>query len=292
MYEKVKLLVDYGADANGEISLLHMPVYYYRFYTYKETKDTMLKTVIYLWEHGANEGINVGTEWETSILHEAAAYMDTYYLKRFYHNEKKSMAYLLNAQDVNGETPLFWAVREGKLDNCLFLIEEGARIDIQNNEGETVYDIAMDAGHRTFANMKDVCVLQEKDLGEKVFAIIYDRKDLAYCIFDKLKIKEEDHYIVRNIYKLPWKSNTNRLLDADEYKEMMETENEYVAKAELQTIVVEFYVKNGVVSSDKEQCEGYSLNPYISNIEVEEGNLSVEPVRIGEDLLYMWTLCR
>ena len=151
MYEKVKLLVDYGADVNGEISLLHTPVYYYRFYTYKETKDTMLKTVIYLWEHGANEGINVGTEWETSILHEAAAYMDTYYLKRFYHNEKRSMAYLLNAQDVNGETPLFWAVREGKLDNCLFLIEEGARIDIQNNEGKTAYDIAMDAGHRTFA---------------------------------------------------------------------------------------------------------------------------------------------
>ena len=151
MYEKVQVLVDYGADVNGEISLLHIPVYYYRFYTYKETKDTMLKTVIYLWEHGANEGINVGTEWETSILHEAAAYMDTYYLKRFYHNEKRSMSYLLNAQDVNGETPLFWAVREGKLDNCLLLIEEGARIDIQNNEGKTAYDIAMDAGHRTFA---------------------------------------------------------------------------------------------------------------------------------------------
>lgn len=140
--------------------------------------------------------------------------------------------------------------------------------------------------------MKDVCVLREKDLGEKVFAIIYDRKDLAYCIFDKIKIREEDHYIVRNIYKLPWKSNTNRLLDADEYKEMLETENEYAAKAELQTIVVDFYVKNGVVSFDKESCEGYSLNPYISNIEVEEGNLSVEPVQIGEDLLYRWTLWR
>lgn len=147
MYEKVKLLVDYGADVNGKINLMDLPVYYYRFYTYKETKDTMLKTVTYLWEHGANEYICD----EASILHEAAAYMDTYYLKRFYHNEKRPMAYLLNAQDVNGETPLFWAVREGKLDNCLFLIEEGARIDIQNNEGKTAYDIAMDAGYQTFA---------------------------------------------------------------------------------------------------------------------------------------------
>lgn len=147
MYEKVKLLVDYGADVNGKINLMDLPVYYYRFYTYKETKDTMLKTVTYLWEHGANEYIYD----EASILHEAAAYMDTYYLERFYHNEKRPMAYLLNAQDVNGETPLFWAVREGKLDNCLFLIEEGARIDIQNNEGKTAYDIAMDAGHQTFA---------------------------------------------------------------------------------------------------------------------------------------------
>lgn len=147
MYEKVKSLVDYGADVNGKINLMDLPVYYYRFYTYKETKDTMLKTVTYLWEHGANEYICD----EASILHEAAAYMDTYYLEKFYHNEKRPMTYLLNAQDVNGETPLFWAVREGKLDNCLFLIEEGARIDIQNNEGKTAYDIAMDAGHRTFA---------------------------------------------------------------------------------------------------------------------------------------------
>lgn len=158
---------------------------------------------------------------------------------------------------------------------------------IYNPQGDS---ISSTYAHYYRTNMKDVCVLQEKDLGEKVFAIIYDRKDLAYCIFDKIKIREEDHYIVRNIYKLPWKSNTNRLLDADEYKEMLETENEYAAKAELQTIVVDFYVKNGVVSSDKEPCEGYSLNPYISNIEVEEGNLSVEPVQIGEDLLYRWTL--
>lgn len=151
MYEKVKLLVEYGADVSDGKNLLHMSVYYYRFYTYKETKDTMLKTVTYLWEHGASEYLDAGTESETSILHEAAAYMDTYYLERFYHNEKRPMAYLLNAQDVNGETPLFWAVREGKLDNCLFLIEEGARIDIQNNEGKTAYDIAMDAGYQTFA---------------------------------------------------------------------------------------------------------------------------------------------
>lgn len=143
---------------------------------------------------------------------------------------------------------------------------------IYNPQGDS---ISSTYAHYYRINMKDVNVLQEKDLGEKVFAIIYDRKDLAYCIFDKLKIKEEDHYIVRNIYKLPWKSNTNRLLDADEYKEMLETENEYAAKAELQTIVVDFYVKNGVVSSDKEQCEGYSLNPYISNIEIEEGNFCI-----------------
>lgn len=151
MYEKVKLLVEYGADVSDGKNLLHMSVYYYRFYTYKETKDRTLKTVTYLWEHGASEYLDAGTESETSILHEAAAYMDTYYLKKFYHNEKRSMTYLLNAQDVNGETPLFWAVREGKLDNCLFLIEEGARIDIQNNEGKTAYDIAIDAGYQTFA---------------------------------------------------------------------------------------------------------------------------------------------
>lgn len=145
MYEKVKLLVEYGADVNST-GLFFIPVSYFENFDEK-SKEILLETVIYLWEHGADERNNVGTEYENTVLHIAARYMDIEYFGRLYNNEKRSMTSLLNIQDAKGETPLFYAVRAGKFDNCSFLISEGANIDIQNNEGKTAYDIAVELGY-------------------------------------------------------------------------------------------------------------------------------------------------
>lgn len=143
MYEKAVLLVDYGADINT--GYLYIPTYFAEFS--EETKESMFLTIIYLWENGVEEWHYVGTKDERTVLHEAARWMDTEYLQEFYHNEKRPMEYLLDARDANGETPLFGAVREGMFDNCRFLIEEGADISIRNNEGKTVYDVAVELGY-------------------------------------------------------------------------------------------------------------------------------------------------
>lgn len=143
MYEKVMLLVDYGADLDK--GYLYIPAFFTELN--EETKESMFLTIIYFWENGADEWHYVGTEAERTVLHEAARRMDTKYLQQIYHNDTRPMEYLLNTQDVNGETPLFGAVSRGMIDNCNFLIEEGADISIRNNEGKTAYDVAVELGY-------------------------------------------------------------------------------------------------------------------------------------------------
>ncbi len=140
MYEKVMLLVDYGADPNTG----HL----YIDYRYsEETEESMFLTNIYLWENGAEEWHNVGTRFECTVLHQAAESMDIEYFQEFYNNATRPMGYLLDKQDANGETALFRAIRAEMFDNCNFLIEEGADINIRNNEGKTAYDVAVELGY-------------------------------------------------------------------------------------------------------------------------------------------------
>ncbi|MBD5537839.1 MAG: hypothetical protein HDQ99_19745 [Lachnospiraceae bacterium] len=143
MYEKTMLLADYGVDINT--GYLYISGSFAEFS--EETKESMFLTIVYLWENGAEEWHYMGTKYERTVLHEASGWMNTEYLQKFYHNEKRPMEYLLDVQDANGETPLFNAVREGMFDNCRFLIEEGADTGIRNNEGKTAYDVAVELGY-------------------------------------------------------------------------------------------------------------------------------------------------
>lgn len=143
MYEKVKLFVKYGADIH--MDLVRIPGYWMQM---SETaKEDRINMVIYLWESGTDERLAVGTRYEMTILHAAAMALDTEYLKDLYSNEKRPMYHLLNEKDANGETPLFYAVRYNKFENCEFLIHEGADVSIRNNEGKTAYDIAKELGY-------------------------------------------------------------------------------------------------------------------------------------------------
>lgn len=142
MYEKVKLFVENGADIN--IDVFRLP----DFEQLSENKkEECMKTIIYLWESGLDEWESVGSKYERTILHDAAECVGADYLEILYENEKRPMYGLLNEKDADGETPLFYAVRRGKFDNCRFLIEKGADISIQNNEGKTAYDVAVELGY-------------------------------------------------------------------------------------------------------------------------------------------------
>lgn len=143
MYEKVMLLVDYGADLDK--GYLYIPAPFARLN--EETKESMFLTIIYFWENGAEEWRYLDTKYECTVLHEAAESMDIEYFQEFYYNEKRPLNNLLNAQDANGDTALFRAIRSKMFDNCNFLIEEGADISIRNNEGKTAYDVAVELGY-------------------------------------------------------------------------------------------------------------------------------------------------
>lgn len=143
MYEKVKLFVEYGADINTEF--VRIPGYWEQLS--ENEKEERINTVIYLWECGIDEWEYVGTKFERTLLHDAAERVEVEYLEIFVENEKRPMYGLLNEKDANGETPLFYAVRANNSSNCEFLINEGADVNIRNNEGKTPYDIAIELGY-------------------------------------------------------------------------------------------------------------------------------------------------
>ena len=142
MYEKVKLFVKYGVDIHTEF--VRIPAYWEQLS--ENEKEERMNTVIFLWECGIDEREYVGNKFEKTILHDAAEFIETDYLETLYKNEKRPMYSLLNEKDVNGETPLFYAVRMKKPSNCEFLISEGADVNVRNNEGKTAYDIAVELG--------------------------------------------------------------------------------------------------------------------------------------------------
>lgn len=143
MYEKVELFVEYGADINTEF--VRIPGYWEQLS--ENEKEERIHTVIYLWECGIDEWEYVGTKFERTILHDAAERIEAEYLEILYKNEKHPMYGLLNEKDVNGETPLFYAVRTNNSGNCEFLINEGADINIRNNEEKSAHDIAVELGY-------------------------------------------------------------------------------------------------------------------------------------------------
>ena len=140
---KIELMVQYGADISSII--LPIPGWFQKVSEQKQ--ESAFRYISFLWENGVTDRMHVDTKYECTVLHSAALMLDTEYLSRLYHDEKREMAYLLNEKDIYGETPLFFAVRGNETDNCAFLINEGADMDIKNNEGKTAYDVAVELGY-------------------------------------------------------------------------------------------------------------------------------------------------
>lgn len=139
--KKIELMVAYGADIDSIRILIHGK--YLDDFTDPST-EMYFNAIMLLWENGASDKAYGRMESEQTILHDVAGSLDTEYLSRLYHNEKRDMAYLLDEQDANGETPIFCAVRKNNYGNCKFLIEEGADLSIKNDEGKTVYEVAVE----------------------------------------------------------------------------------------------------------------------------------------------------
>lgn len=147
--EKIELMVQYGADISS-ISL-YIPAFFQDLK--QEKKEETFNYISFLWEKGITDREHIDTKFERTVLHSASECLDTEYLNRLYHNENRGMDYLLNTKDVNGDTPIFYSVRRNYVGNCEFLINEGADINIKNNEGKTAYDVAVELGYEECINV-------------------------------------------------------------------------------------------------------------------------------------------
>lgn len=147
--EKIELMVQYGADISS-ISL-YIPAFFQDLK--QDKKEETFNYISFLWEKGITDREGIDTKFERTVLHSASECLDTEYLSRLYHNENRGMDYLLNAKDVNGDTPIFYAVRRNSVGNCEFLINKGADINIKNNEGKTAYDVAVELGYEECINV-------------------------------------------------------------------------------------------------------------------------------------------
>ena len=52
-----------------------------------------------------------------------------------------------------GKTALHWAVLEGYLNIAKYLIEKGAKVDLQNKSGWTAMDIAKEQGNQEMIDL-------------------------------------------------------------------------------------------------------------------------------------------
>jgi ankyrin repeat protein len=59
----------------------------------------------------------------------------------------------LNLKDVNGLTPLIWAVDRGHLEACKLLLDAGADPSVQDNEGITPLEYAETCEHNEIINI-------------------------------------------------------------------------------------------------------------------------------------------
>lgn len=139
--KKIELMLEYGADIDS--IQIYVPAHFSDRLP-NSSKEMYFSAITLLWEKGVSDKEYIGTDYMQTVLHDVAGRLDTEYLSRLYHNEKRDMAYLLNEQDAHGETPIFYAVRSNNFGNCKFLIEEGADLSIKNDEGKTVYEVAVE----------------------------------------------------------------------------------------------------------------------------------------------------
>lgn len=141
--KKIEIMVEYGADISSVTLCLPQ-----NFRTFSDvSKESYFNAAVFLWEAGISAKYGIGTGHESTVLHDAVICLDTEYLDKLYHNEKRDMSFLINEQNAYGETPIFAAVRVNNCSNCEYLISEGADISIKNNKGQTAYEVAVELGY-------------------------------------------------------------------------------------------------------------------------------------------------
>ena len=136
----IKLLIDYGANVNYE-SVTGNDVLSCAVYASKWHNDT-IDVIEYL----EQEGINIYkkySETDNTLLHKACE-CDSLRVIQYLIEQR---GFDVNAVNADGDTPLIYFLRfasKREKDTLLYLVQAGADLTIQNNEGKTAYDYAVE----------------------------------------------------------------------------------------------------------------------------------------------------
>lgn len=121
----VEILISNGADVNAQ------ETYFGRYPLFWPIVNGNEEIVRILVNAGAN--VNVQDRSRRTPVDWAAG-----------NNRRQIVKLLMNTKDPNGWTPLHWAAYHGKKAMVQRLISHGARVDIQDNKGQTPLDIAVE----------------------------------------------------------------------------------------------------------------------------------------------------
>ena len=143
--ELIQLLLTYGANPNYE-SFDESDVLSCAIYSGRDRTDT-IQLLEYLEEHGVDIHKRYPSSGDT-LLHKACK-CDNLAVIEYLIQER---GFLVNDLNANGDTALIHFLRFAstrKEETIRYLIQSGADLSIQNNEGKTAYDYAAE-NHREF----------------------------------------------------------------------------------------------------------------------------------------------
>jgi len=127
----VKLLLDKGADVNAKNNNGHSSLQYSSSKNNFEIVDLLLKQ---------NADPNIADEMSATPLHRAASQGHSKVVQLLVTSCAGRID--LNPKDRSGNTPLHLACEEDRAEDAKFLIRNGARIDVENKEEKTPFDLA------------------------------------------------------------------------------------------------------------------------------------------------------
>jgi ankyrin repeat protein len=140
-----QLLISHGVDVNGLDCKRDSPLCLAVRFQKSDFVELLLRG-------GAD--VNIRNKYYSTTLHEAVESGSLETLK--------SLLTLGQGADVNAQalyhgTPLHLASLNGSLDMSRMLIEHGAYVNVQDNEGRTPFSVALTSGHRKLAQFLYSC---------------------------------------------------------------------------------------------------------------------------------------
>ena len=143
--EIAKKLIEYGADVT-KYETGPEAVFEESYWLRKDRDNSIvIENILFLLDNGAS----LSDEWGFTHLHQAAWSDSADLAKKLietYHTDP-------NARTKRGTTPLMMAAKNNCIEAAVVLLDAGADVSIQDNDGKNAYDYAIEKGYTELAEL-------------------------------------------------------------------------------------------------------------------------------------------